>query len=54
MAQRPAVGTITCVRSRAGGQRGVAALFVTVMLCFAMVSLAIGIVWMRNVVKVEV
>jgi len=51
MAQRPAVGTITCVRSRAGGQRGVAALFVTVMLCFAMV-LAVAVAH-RNVLVEE-
>ena len=52
MSQRPPVRTLApSLRSRAGCQRGVAALFVTVMLCFAMV-LAVAVAH-RNVVVEE-
>ena len=52
MSQRPPVRTLApSLRSRPGGQRGVAALFVTVMLCFAMV-LAVAVAH-RNVVVEE-
>jgi len=51
MSNRPSLGTTAVpLRSRAG-QRGVAALFVTVMLCFAMV-LAVAVAH-RNVVVEE-